>query len=169
MTKIEKADQICLRRFGMNFSSWLDKFLPGFTVVNEKLEIIKDIKGDDLVFLQQKNREIKTITGVDFMVWLKNCAQSETKCEIEARRFLRENYPHNDVDEDKRALGLFMKYYYEKEAEHELIAKSVVEKIHLKPDPPENIYDKTFRCKYLGNFVSDIDKLEFAMGFFPKD
>lgn len=169
MTKMEKADTICLHRFGINFSSWLDKYLPGFTVVNEKLEIIKDIKGDDLIFLQQKNQEIKTTTGIDFMAWLKNCAQSETRCEVEARRFLREKYPHNEVEEDKRALGLFMKYYYEKEAEHEVLAKSVGEKVQVKPDPPENIYDKPFRCKYLGNFVSDIDKLEFAMGFFPKD
>ncbi len=169
MTKMQKADMICQRLFGINFNPWLEKALPDFQVVNEKLEIIKDIKGDDLVFLQQKNREIKTIIGVDFMSWLKDCARSESRCEVEARRFLRENYPHNDVDEDKRALGLFMKYYYEKEAEHELIAKSVGETIHLKPDPPENIYDKPFRCKYLGNFVNDIDKLEFAMGFFPKD
>lgn len=195
MTKMEKADSICQRLFGVNFCSWLDKTLPGFKVVNERLEIIKEIKDDDLLFLQQKNKELKNKTKIDFMAWLKNCARSEAKCEVEARRFLRENYPHNDVDEDKRALGLLMKYYYEKEAEHEVLKKINAE-IHVKPvsydssdkpfrprhqnhfsgediqllpHPLENPYDKPFRCKYLGNFISDLEKVEFAMGFFPKD
>lgn len=108
------------------------------------------------------NSRLLKLTGIDFVKQLTCLANNDRKTEIDAREFIRANYPVKN-DHVNTALLLDFYLYWISYRENESAA------IYGCCEVEENPDEKPFRSRCLGQFLNDNIKLSFTTGFFPKD
>ncbi len=113
------------------------------------------------------NNRLEKITGIDFGKNLTSLANNEKKTEIEARDFIKKNYPvkENLSDQNLQDIDLLLDFYLYQVDYRESESEAVFSCCEVK----ENQDEKPFRSRYLKNFLKDPLKLSFVTGFFDKD
>jgi hypothetical protein len=112
------------------------------------------------------NSKLSKMTGVDFAKQLVALANNDKKTEIDARDFIKNNYPAKIINEqDSLNITLLIDFYLYwvnyKDSESEIT--------YCYCQPKENPDEKPFRSRCLGHFINDPLKLSFVTGFFSKD
>lgn len=113
------------------------------------------------------NKTLEQMTGINFGKELTNIANNDKKTEIDARVFIKENYPVKGKlsDEDLQNIDLLLDFYLYQVDYRE----NESEAIFCCCENRENPDEKPFRSRALKNFISNPIKLSVVTGFFAKD
>lgn len=113
------------------------------------------------------NKDLLKLTGVNFGEHLTDLANNEKKTEIDAKAFIKENYPvKKDLSEqDLQNINLLLDFYVYQVNYHDNESEATFGCCESRENPDE----KPFRSRCLCHFLHDANKLSFTTGFFPKD
>lgn len=113
------------------------------------------------------NQKLLKLTGIDFGKELTNLANNEKKTEIDARAFIKENYPiKKDLSEQNlQDVSLLLDFYLYQVEYHDNESEATFGYCEERVV----VDDKPFRSRCLSHFLTNPKKLEFTTGFFPKD
>jgi len=84
---------------------------------------------------------------IDFMARIEKCALSDACTELEIKEFLRKEYPGSEnpdslSQDDREFLSLLMRYYRQKNKEHDKLKKEDAIKLAVpEPKPSLDFYD----------------------------
>lgn len=112
-------------------------------------------------------KKLEQKTGTNFGKELTNLANNYKKTEIDAREFIKKNYPVKTklTDQDLQEIDLLLDFYlYQVE-----YRENESEAVFCCCESGENPDEKPFRSRTLKNFISDPMKRSFVTGFFAKD
>ncbi len=112
-------------------------------------------------------KTLEQMTGINFGKELTNLANNDKKTEIDAREFIKKNYPVKTKlsDQNLQEIELLLDFYlYQVE-----YRENESEAVFCCCENRENPDEKPFRSRILGNFISDPMKRSFVTGFFAKD
>ena len=112
------------------------------------------------------NGKLFKMTGLDFAKQLVALANNDKKTEIDARDFIKKNYPAKVLTEqDSLNITMLIDFYLYWDNYRD----SESEAIYYYCQPKENPDEKPFRSRCLSHFIDDPMKLSFVTGFFSKD
>ena len=116
---------------------------------------MKKLNESEMERLILLNAYLLTATGTNFILKLENCALNDSCSELEAKDFLKKNYPgaqnpENLSKDDKMLLSLLLRYYVQKNKKHEKFKKTH-EEIKLavpKLLPSLEYYDRAYYGRF---------------------
>ncbi len=119
--------------------------------------------------LERLNKYLIARTGIDFLEKLADLGNNEKKTEIDAKKFIKDNYPlHTSLSkkETEQNIELLLSFYATVEEVHDSAERKVV---FVDCEPKKTPYEDNFRAKSLNGFLQNTSAQEksMAVGFFP--